>query len=86
MQENSENTIGCWSHFTKRGEGLNIYTKLVKVREVEVEGEEETCIDVEGGAEDGSWCWGYGPERRGVEVEDGLREGAGWGEDGRRRT
>ena len=86
MWENSEKTFGCWSRFTKRGEGLNIWTKLEKVREVEVEGEEETRIDVEGGAEEESWRWGCGPERRGVEVEEALIEGTGWGEDGCRWT
>ena len=51
-----------------------------------MEGEEETRIDVEGGTEEESWCLGCGPERRGVEVEEALREGAGWMEDGRCRT
>ena len=78
-------TKKCWSHFIRSGEGLNIWTKLVKAREVEVEGEEETGIDVDGGAEVGMGRWGFGPERRGMEVEETLIEGAGRGEEGRRR-
>ena len=85
-QVNSKKTKGCWSHFTKSGEGLNIWTKLVKAREVEVEGEEETGIDVDGGAEVGMGRWDFGLERQGMEVEETLIEGAGRGEEGRRRT
>ena len=62
-----------------------MWTKLLKAREVEVGSEEETGIDVDGGAEVGMGHWGFGPERRGVEVEETLIEGAGR-EEGRRRT
>ena len=60
--------------------------KLVKAREVEGEDEEETQIDVDGGAEVRMGRWGFGPERRGMEVEETLIEGAGRGEEGCRWT
>ena len=84
IRENSENITGCWSLFIRRGEGLNIWTKLEKVREVK--GEEETRIDVEGGTEEGSWRLVLGPECWGEEVEEALIESARQGEEGRRRT
>ena len=72
--------------FYRSEEDLNMWKKLVKAREVEVGGEEETGIEVDGGAEGGMGRWGFRPERRGVEVEETLIEGAGRGEEGRRRT
>ena len=51
-----------------------------------MEGEEETGIDVDGGAEIGMGRWGFGLERRGVEVEETLIEGARQGEEGRWQT
>ena len=63
-----------------------MWTKLLKAREVEVEGEEEIRIDVEGGAEEESWRLVLGPERWGEEVEEALIDGAGRGDDGCRRT
>ena len=62
-----------------------MWTKLLKVREVDVGSEEETGIEVDGGAEVEMGRWGCGPERRGMEVEETLIDGAGWWEDGRRR-
>ena len=50
-----------------------------------MEGEEETRIKVEGGTEEESGRLVCGLERRGVEVEETLIEGAGREEDGRRR-
>ena len=63
-----------------------MWKKLFKAREVEVESEEETSINVDGGAEIGMGRWDFGLERRGVEVEETLIEGAGRGEEGLRRT
>ena len=51
-----------------------------------MEGEEETRIDVEGGTEEGSWRLVLGLERRGMKIEETLREGAGRGEEGHRQT
>ena len=51
-----------------------------------MEGEEETWIEVEGGTEEGIWRLACGPERRGVEEEEAVREGGGRGEDGRQWT
>ena len=42
-----------------------------------MEGEEETGIDVDGSAEVGMRRRGFGLERRGMEVEETLIEGAG---------
>ena len=44
--------------------------------------EVETGIEVDGDAEVGMGCWGFGLERRGVEVEETLIEGAGRWEEG----
>ena len=63
-----------------------MWTKLLKAREVEVGAEEETGKEVDGGAEVGMERWGFGPERRAVEVEETLIEGAKRGEEGHRRT
>ena len=63
-----------------------MWTKLLKAREVDVGSEEETGIEVDGDAEGGMERWGFGPERRGMEVEETLIEGAGREEVGRRRT
>ena len=62
-----------------------MWTKLLKAKEVDVESEEETGIDVDGGGEVGMGRWGFGPERQGVEVEETLIEGTGREEEGRRQ-
>ena len=49
---NAGKTKGCRSLVSRRGEGLNILTKLLKAREVDVGREEEEGeIEVECGAE-----------------------------------
>ena len=48
---NAGKTNGCRSLVSRRGEGLNMLTKLLKAREVDVGSEEEGEIEVEGGAE-----------------------------------
>ena len=49
---NAGKTEGCRSLVSRRGEGLNILTKLLKAREVDVGREEEEGeIEVECGAE-----------------------------------
>ena len=44
---NCGKTKGCWRRFTRSEEGLNIWTKLLKAREVEVGSEEEIGIEVD---------------------------------------
>ena len=70
---NAGKTEGCRSLVSRRGEGLNIVTKLWKAREVEVGREEEEGeIEVECGAERVRGRWGLGPERRGFCGGGGL--------------